>query len=204
MASLLKYAKLAGVGVISAVIIWGFVQIRQIINERDNLKNEKAELIADQMPDTSKADTVYVIRDSIIIAQKDTLIHKLQSKLLRSARTPAETVAVETYITDTLQQAIDSVPCNKTIRGDYLYHSGGITAHIASLTDCRHDSVTYMIGSYYTPAKVTWGFDCINIAAAYWDKPHFAISAMFSTPYGISIGPALIDNAIGVNMAIRF
>jgi hypothetical protein len=71
------------------------------------------------------------------------------------------------------------------------------------MTDCRRDSVTFAIGAYYKPEKISWGFDRINLGLAYWDKVHFSVNAQFSTPWGFSIGPALIDNAVGINIGIR-
>ena len=133
-----------------AVLLFLVVKYQVNAYKLEKAERKIAELIAAQMPDTSKADTVIVYyADSTALKKYEQKIHNLQIKILRMARTPAETIQVTTYLQDTLKTAIAALrPCDKRIIGRYLYQKNGIVAHIASETDCRHDSVIFTVGAY--------------------------------------------------------
>jgi hypothetical protein len=206
MDKVLKILKLAGIGAIVAVVAFGYWQYQKAVSYGEKEHRRVMELTAQSMPTHAKADTIIVFQDSIAIAERDRHIHELQVKILSYARTPAETVEVQTYVEDSLSQTISDAGCTKTIRGEYLYRTNGIAAYIAATAFCATDKMEFDVGGYAEPIKPPFlRFDNVTGALGYDGKgTKFSGAASFAIRDKFLFGPAIIDNAVGVNFGLRF
>lgn len=206
MDRILKALKLGGTGLLVIVAIWIYVRYQTMDSKIQSQAQELAEYHAKEYPTRAEADTVIIFADSALIRQKNELICKLQREILKYARTSAETVQVQTSIIDTILQSLDTAPCAKTIRGEYLYRDNGVAAYIAATAFCATDKMNFEVGGYALPAKPRFlRFDNITISVGTDGKKYsISASACFAVRDKFLIGPAVVDNKIGIAVGLRF
>lgn len=192
--------KLAAFVIFAVAILIAFIHYQSVKNDRDDWKYEFTKLKAESKPDTVEADSVFVIiEDSTKIKSLANTISRLRAAFSQ-ANIP-DTV-LETII-DTIQTLAD-IPCDKKVRGEYLYQKNGVTAHIGAETDCRRELMTFAVGAYADPVKRGWGWG-IDIFGGYKPTkfiPGAGIKAI--TPWGFDVGIMFINDAIGIKFGYNF
>jgi hypothetical protein len=203
---LLKIVKLTGIGlIIGSIVMFYTFAWRPLVNRAEKAELENARLVAEKKPTHLAPETIVMI-DTAKVAELKAVIDGLRLKILKYARTPAETVEVEILAKDSIPAALAGLPCDKILKADTLYRQNGIAAYIGAMAFCGGDSITLDIGGYAEPQRPPFiRFHDANIDIAPDNKQWlFSGSARWAIRGKYLIGPAVVNNKPGLSFGLRF